>query len=385
MAQKITRFLLTLSIVFGTSAHALVMQYPPEQDLSRFQQKINFTVEGITTPKVVTFKTLQTLGDFVALQNSFTKEFIPYRLDQVTESNFWTLPISGTSLLTDGNVRFVQDQNQQTYITFSNQEATSKTLNFNNPGLLRPSVLKMTLAPETQTPKSVSIRAILPGESQWSTILNKVPFRNTLSFPQIQPKQLEIEFETNNLLRLAELEWTTTNPALVKSQQISFYAAEGDSFILFTQPSFGQNRITSAVDSPTRKELNTPVFNLPPAMENPIYDRDFDKDGIFDSQDLCPRVTDPSNADTDKNGKGDACEDPDQDGYNSIEDNCPYVSNRDQLDSDRDGLGDKCDDTEGRLSEQSDWWINLSFGVMIIALLFLMGRSAWPKVKPKNK
>lgn len=384
MAQKIIVFVLALT-VFLNNTDARAAENYSKTDLSRFQQIIEFGVEGIVTPKVVTFKTLQTLGSFVALKNNATHQFVPHQQKIVEQSSHWTLPIENTSALTEGAIRFLQDQNPETTITFNNQTDELKTLNFTNPKLLILSKLNLTLAPNTVPPKRVTLKAILPGETQWSFILNQVPFQSTLTFPAIQARKLEIQFETENLLRLAEIEWTTTNRAVAQSQQISFYAAEGDAFTLYIQPSFGQSRITTTIDSPTRNNQNTPVFNLPPAVKNLVYNNDFDNDGIPDTQDLCPRVPDPTNADKDKNGLGDACEDPDQDGIASHFDNCPFVKNSDQKDSDLDGIGDLCDDTENRFTEQSGWWINLSFGIMVLALLFLIGRSAWPKKKPQKK
>ena len=375
-----------LTILFSINlAQARIEAVKPQPDLTRFQQIIEFQVEGITTPKVVTYKTPQTLGSFVALQNAVTHDYVPYKLTTTSNTPHWIFPVEGTSDLSDGNVRFLQDQNFENYVTFSNQDATPKRLSFNNPGLLSPAALNITLAPNTVAPKSVTVRALLSGEAEYSTILNKVSYQPTLTFPQIQPLQLEVIFETENLLRLTELEWTTNNKASVKNQQLSFYANEGDLLQLYIQPNFGQKRVSTTLNTPSTPDANTPVFNFPPATPNPIYNLDFDNDGLYDTQDLCPQVFDPTNADADKNGQGDACEDPDQDGINSSRDNCPFVPNPNQSDSDKDGLGDLCDDHEDRLSEQSDWWINLSFGIMVLALIFLIGRSAYSALKPKNK
>ena len=72
---------------------------------------------------------------------------------------------------------------------------------------------------------------------------------------------------------------------------------------------------------------------------------DGDGDGITDSSDNCPLVSNADQLDTDGDGLGDVCDDDrDNDGILDSSDNCPLMSNSDQLDTDGDGLGDVCDD-----------------------------------------
>ena len=58
---------------------------------------------------------------------------------------------------------------------------------------------------------------------------------------------------------------------------------------------------------------------------------DADSDGVPDSTDNCPLVSNPNQEDADGDDIGDAC------------DNCAQAANADQLDSDGDGVGDACD------------------------------------------
>jgi hypothetical protein len=73
-------------------------------------------------------------------------------------------------------------------------------------------------------------------------------------------------------------------------------------------------------------------------------DADPDGDGRVGTADNCPTVANASQLDTDRDGKGDACDgDDDNDGDADSADNCPLAANGSQLDTDRDGKGDACD------------------------------------------
>ena len=87
-----------------------------------------------------------------------------------------------------------------------------------------------------------------------------------------------------------------------------------------------------------------------------ILTRDTDGDGVFDLEDNCLRVPNPSQANLDNQSErannqmllGDACDDDDDnDGIEDMADNCPLVVNADQANLDNatgDLLGDACDD-----------------------------------------
>jgi Calx-beta domain/Thrombospondin type 3 repeat/FG-GAP repeat len=71
---------------------------------------------------------------------------------------------------------------------------------------------------------------------------------------------------------------------------------------------------------------------------------DDDADGVGDVVDNCQSDPNPDQADHDKDGAGDACDDDDDnDGVGDATDNCQFVPNLDQADLDQDGIGDACD------------------------------------------
>lgn len=94
---------------------------------------------------------------------------------------------------------------------------------------------------------------------------------------------------------------------------------------------------------------NDGVPNTPdncPLVSNPDQ-TDSDTEGSDkkgDACDNCPTIPNLDQEDTDGDGKGDACdEDLDNDKIPNSRDNCPKVPNADQRDTDGDGLGDACD------------------------------------------
>jgi thrombospondin type 3 repeat protein len=103
---------------------------------------------------------------------------------------------------------------------------------------------------------------------------------------------------------------------------------------------------TDGIAFSSRESSSKPVLEVTYAGAS----TDTDGDGVDDSTDNCPDVSNPNQEDFDSDGIGDACGDPpppndgDEDGVADAQDNCPTVANPNQEDFDNDGTGDACGD-----------------------------------------
>ena len=106
----------------------------------------------------------------------------------------------------------------------------------------------------------------------------------------------------------------------------------------------GRVNATRALASvPTSCVHDTVCTALETAACCPVSECDPDGDGVYAICDNCPGAANPTQADRDMDGLGDACDDPDGDGVPDSTDNCPDVANGNQRDRDGDGVGDACD------------------------------------------
>lgn len=113
--------------------------------------------------------------------------------------------------------------------------------------------------------------------------------------------------------------------------------------------------VANADQADTDEDGRGDACDLCPLLASELPDEDEDNDGAGDACDNCLGVENPEQADTDGDGIGDACDmcievadeaeavDTDEDGLGDHCDNCPQIVNGDQQDTDNDGLGDVCD------------------------------------------
>ncbi len=133
-------------------------------------------------------------------------------------------------------------------------------------------------------------------------------------------------------------------------------------------------------DPPTIDSLRFPYF-----LELEIMDADHD--GVGDTCDNCPAITNHDQVNSDADSLGDACDncpevdnidqaDGDEDGAGDLCDNCPDLPNPDQADSDGDNIGDLCDYFCGD-SDRNDI-VNISDAVHLVTYIFSGGPAPVP-------
>jgi len=224
------------------------------------------------------------------------------------------------------------------------------------------------------TPQQIKLENIINGQPQ--TIIAWKSYSSVLSFPEINTSQLKISVKTPHLWRLKDLEFSNKTRQKQTTTQLIFFAEEGKSYQFFNTAHFGAKTPNINNSQPLNIDEKTPKFQLDNIQPNTNFNPDFDLDGVIDSLDLCPKISDPNNTDQDNNGRGDICEDPDQDGLISSKDNCPFIYNPDQKNQDNDTFGDACDQENNQVSENySKYFTSILFTLFAGILGFLIWRS----------
>lgn len=172
----------------------------------------------------------------------------------------------------------------------------------------------------------------------------------TLQLPEVITRYIKLTFTYDDSLQLSELQLAGTG-----NSKILFFHQAGTIYTMYygsltaATPEYDTNGISIS--------KNLPVLTLGQEITNPRYDDDTDNDGIVNTRDNCPLVSNAAQTDSDNDTIGDACDnapfasnkiqaDTDNDGVGDEDDNCPFLKNPDQLDKDLDGIGWVCDDED---------------------------------------
>lgn len=229
--------------------------------------------------------------------------------------------------------------------------------------------VELVLPPNVALPNLVAVRDAEKDQN----VLAPVPMRSaTIVFPPTQTRKLELTFFLTQPLRIAEIRARAEEYPL-EGVSVRFIARPNESYLVYLGAAVPV--VTSypqrPFNLPVRQEIQVTSKNL---MPNQLFRKeDSDHDGIPDSDDNCPSISNPKQEDTiPSDPRGDICEDWDSDGVINELDNCPSVHNPRQIDTDGDEVGDACDEEESRVSERYPWvpWVSFGIAAAVLAILF---------------
>lgn len=235
------------------------------------------------------------------------------------------------------------------------------------------------LDPFVALPRSVEVSVVNADGSSRIVLSKTAVTSEVIRFPKTASSHFVIALSYIQPIRINEISFFDDAALRSDGRSIRFLARPGEVYAVYFQADrpFANTAGEAANFSDDRdvKKLSPPVIRM-----NPLFrPADTDGDGVRDTLDNCVTVANPDQADENRNGLGDVCDDYDKDGIINSKDNCPSHPNRNQLDTDHDGKGDVCDGEESRLTESRPWlpWVAMGFGgIVVISLFVLTIRSA---------
>lgn len=183
-------------------------------------------------------------------------------------------------------------------------------------------------------------------ENKIKTIKRKTAFQShtDVNFPPL--RYLEVKLWGNNI-HLEDM-----NLYQKAEASIFFQATAKERYkILYGNPLVDSKRYLKRI---SEKQVSKTVATTHKASFNPLFVTDADKDGVENTADNCPFISNKKQKDKDTDMIGDECDnapavknyaqsDVDLDGVGDIVDNCKLKPNTSQLDRDSDGVGNACD------------------------------------------
>lgn len=373
--QKIYRALIVcLLLTFSLTGYAQGQEAEPNEVLSAYRYYYEVPAFSSSVPTVVEMP----LDNFFMERSSFAvydndnKIFVPHYLQDNLLTNKTPLKAEVESGL---NVRALTDNNPSTFVDFPLPfDAQGEVeIILSSSSVITTSSLSVLLDANVALPTNISVIAEVNGVPTIVLAPSSMSSQ-TVNFPRTTSSRWTVKLNFAQPLRIGEMVLQEENPSVSSSRFIRFLAQPGESYRLY----FDADRFVSPAigETPNLASARDIVrLTVGERMGNPLYKlSDIDGDGIPDIYDNCIDVPNPDQADTDNNGRGDACDDWDLDGVINLYDNCPFHPNRDQRDTDGDGIGDVCDDEESRLTEKYTWlpWLGLGLALVVIISLFFM-------------
>ncbi len=230
------------------------------------------------------------------------------------------------------------------------------------------------LDPFVALPRSVEVSVVNADGSSRIVLSKTAVTSEVIRFPKTASSRFVIALSYIQPLRINEISFFDDTRIRSDERSIRLLARPGERYRIYF-------RSDQAFSVPVGESANLSDDRdvqrvLPSGVKENVLFRpvDTDNDGIPNKQDNCVRDANPDQADENRNGLGDACDDYDRDGVVNPKDNCPAHPNRSQTDTDGDGKGDACDAEESRFIVNHAWipWATMAFGVIVVVSLFVL-------------
>lgn len=236
---------------------------------------------------------------------------------------------------------------------------------------IKTSALTIAVAENVALPNTIQIRANA-AEGQ-RIVLATGPMRSrTVYFPETSATTWFISLTYGQPLRITDIKLHQQGVAAKDGRTVRFLAQPGSAYRIYFNPD--RHAFVSTVEGGNLSDDRDVIKVSAGSMgENPAYVMaDQDGDGLPDIRDNCVSLANADQADTNGNGRGDACDDFDRDGRMNSADNCVNKPNGGQADEDGDGVGDACDGEESRVTEKYAWlpWAGMGAAALVLVTLF---------------
>lgn len=328
--------------------------------------EVPIDMENLERPEIVVF-------------NQSDNMFVPIYFRRDTFSNL--IPISVSSDVNPSTASKMIDENIYTYADFPLTAETAKvSILVTAQSPIVSSSLTYLLDEYVAWPAFVEIRAKGADGIERVVVARRSIFSQTVNFPRTTSDNWTIIFTYTQPLRISEFKLRQDNAVKTSLGAVRFLAQRLKNYFIY----FDADRpVSVSTGEAGNLADNTDVLVLPMVQisRNMSYRiADVDNDRIPDKNDNCANISNPDQADINKNGIGDACDDYDKDGLINTKDNCPNDPNRDQRDIDGDKMGDACDKVESRITEAYPWlpWVGIGFAALVVIGLFALTARSKP-------
>ena len=218
-------------------------------------------------------------------------------------------------------------------------------------------VQSVTVSPSTFSCQNIGVNTVILKVTDIHGNVNTAPATVTVVdyiFPVAIAQNITVALAANGqaVITPAMVNNGSTDNCSVVSLELDITSFDCDSVganpvVLTVKDAYGNTSTAQVIVTVVNNSIDTDNDGVKDSCDD-----DDDNDGLLDTDDNCPSVSNNDQADNDSDGLGDVCDDDDDnDDVLDGVDNCPMTYNPMQEDRDNDGLGDVCDLEEVNISE----------------------------------